>query len=435
MATMEVPEHPQISQNNHYDGAPHSSPPSPAGPTFSDYHTKESLDVVSLPPMDGGFDAWAYLASAWVIELLVWSYPFSYGVFLNYYTSRVFVDSPSALLPLVGSLSSGIMYLSSVVVLPVISRYPKQKKNAMTVGIILCVTGLVGAAFSTKPWQLVLTQGVTYSVGGTLLYFPAVTHLFEWFSTRKGLVILSAAMRIFTNAIAFALLILPTFPYIKSPLPPAQIVAPKPINTQFLRHATFWVFFIANIIQGLATSLPNLYLPSNVRHRSQTPCQLWITGMHQPGASAPGLIFVGWLSDRFDLRLSIALTAIGSSLSVFLLWGFATKLPLLAIFAFVYGLLAPSWSALWPRFISTVAGDDPHVSSTLLSVFLGGRGIGNVLAAPISSGLLHPWFLTGRSSTAYGVKGYGPLITFTGVILLISTFAVVYRSFEKASLA
>ncbi|KIO32644.1 hypothetical protein M407DRAFT_100672 [Tulasnella calospora MUT 4182] len=40
--------------------------------------------AVSLPPTDTGFDAYAYLVSAWVLELLVWSFPFSYGVFLNY---------------------------------------------------------------------------------------------------------------------------------------------------------------------------------------------------------------------------------------------------------------------------------------------------------------------------------------------------------------
>lgn len=35
-----------------------------------------------------------------------------------------------------------------------------------------------------------------------------------------------------------------------------------------------------------------------------------------------------------------------------------------------------------------------------------GRGVGNVLAAPISAGLRHPWALTGHSSFAYGLKGY-----------------------------
>lgn len=95
------------------------------------------------------------------------SFPFSYGVFLNYYTTHTFKDSPSSLLALVGSLSTGIMYLSAVIITPIVSRYPRQKKNIMAVGVTFCVTGLIGAAFSTKPWQLVITQGIIYAIGGS----------------------------------------------------------------------------------------------------------------------------------------------------------------------------------------------------------------------------------------------------------------------------
>lgn len=90
------------------------------------------------------------------------------------------------------------------------------------------------------------------------------------------------------------------------------------------------------------------------------------------GASVPGLIFLGWLSDLLDVRWSILLSSLGSALSVFLLWGFAETLLPLLMFACVYGFLAPSWSALWPRFVATADGDDPHQASTLMSIFIGG---------------------------------------------------------------
>ena len=95
--------------------------------------------------------------------------------------------------------------------------------------------------------------------------------------------------------------------------------------------------------------------------------------------------------------------------------GFVTSKPfdwalnpeyLLLVFAAVYGFLAPSWSALWTKFASTVGGDDPHLSSMLMCIFIAGRGVGNALAAPISSGLLHPWALTGKSEYPYALKGY-----------------------------
>jgi hypothetical protein len=49
------------------------------------------------------------------------------------------------------------------------------------------VAGLVSASFASTPMQLVLTQGVVYSLGGTLLYFASSTFLWEWFVERRGL--------------------------------------------------------------------------------------------------------------------------------------------------------------------------------------------------------------------------------------------------------
>lgn len=38
-----------------------------------------------LPPIDGGFHAWMFLAASTMIEALVWGFAFSFGVFESYY--------------------------------------------------------------------------------------------------------------------------------------------------------------------------------------------------------------------------------------------------------------------------------------------------------------------------------------------------------------
>lgn len=111
------------------------------------------------------------------------SFPFSYGIFLDFYTiNSTFEKGSSTSLALVGSLSSGVLYLTSPIVLPIINRYPWHKRHAMTLGVFLCVSGLIGAAFSTKVWHLIITQGVMYSIGGSksdhlLAYGGVCTHL------------------------------------------------------------------------------------------------------------------------------------------------------------------------------------------------------------------------------------------------------------------
>ncbi|KAF9060264.1 major facilitator superfamily domain-containing protein [Rhodocollybia butyracea] len=402
----------------------------------------EPENAISLPPMDGGFHAFAYLASAWFIEFLVWSPPFSYGVFLNFYTTDPDLKQySSSSLALVGSMASGVLYLSSPVVLPIINRFPRHKRTVMILGILLCVSGLIGAAFSTKIWHLIITQGFMYSLGGSLLYFPTTTYLFEWFSQKRGIAngvmysgtgvggvvtpfvienLLSKYGRrttLLSLAFAFLFLSVPCLPFNKPRVPVAQVVDIRSVNTGFLKYSPFWILFMANLSQGLASFLPSLYLPSDYiscfpfasdLSLGTTSGTLALSFIN--GASVPGLIFLGWLSDLLDVRWSILLSSLGSALAVFLLW--ASQRP-----------FSPS--------LSTVDGDDPRQASILMSILFAGRGIGNVLAAPIASGLLHPWNLTNKSRTNYGFEGYGPLIIFTGLTLLVSSMGTGYRILER----
>ena len=101
------------------------------------------------------------------MDLLLWTYALTYGVFLNYYTTVEFPDSSRTVLALVGSVSTGILYLSSLVLLPILRRFPALKRKMMWSGLVIAVAGLVGAAFVKEPWALLLTQGVVYSSGAS----------------------------------------------------------------------------------------------------------------------------------------------------------------------------------------------------------------------------------------------------------------------------
>ncbi|KAJ7475407.1 MFS general substrate transporter [Mycena galericulata] len=352
-------------------------------------------------------------------------------------------------------MSTGIIYLASWLILPIISRYPTLKKPLMVLGVVFCVTGLIGAAFATQPWQLVLTQGVIYALGGSFLYFPVMTYLFEWFSERKGLangiifsgtgvggvvvpIIVEVLLRkyghrttLISLAIAFVVLIIPAFPYMKPRLPVSKTTA-QSIDFSFVHSPAFWTLFVANLVQGLPTYIPTLYLPTFAADLGISNGEGSLTLSLLNGASVSGLIFLGYLSDRFDLRVAMLFSTLGSSLAVLLLWGLSRSLPLLLVFSFVYGFLGPSWSALWPRFITSIIGDDPHMSSIVLTVFIGGRGVGNVASGPVSTAILRQWALTNKTPFAYGLKDYGPLILFTGLMLLLSAAGILYRRFQRS---
>lgn len=65
------------------------------GSPVHDSH-RSSQEFSSLPPVDGGKQAWLFLAACFAIEMLVWGFPFSFGVFQNYYsTNEPFAGQPN----------------------------------------------------------------------------------------------------------------------------------------------------------------------------------------------------------------------------------------------------------------------------------------------------------------------------------------------------
>jgi hypothetical protein len=48
---------------------------------------------------------------------------------------------------------------------------------------------------------------------------------------------------------------------------------------------------------------------------------------------------MGWLADRWPLRIGITLCCLGPALSCLFIWGFATSVEVLVIFVIVFGAL------------------------------------------------------------------------------------------------
>ncbi|KAJ8080610.1 hypothetical protein PM082_017444 [Marasmius tenuissimus] len=239
-----------------------------------------------IPPADRGFHAWAYLASAWFLDFLIWGLAFTYGVFLDFYKTHDFPNSSPGLIALPGSLCNGILYLSTIFIMPFVFRFPEYNNKAMGVGYIICLAGLVGAAFSVEAWHLVVTQGVLFSLGGSILYYPMMSYIFDWFEGRKGFangVLFSGASlggvimpfiiqpllerygrraTLLGLAISFGVGMLPCFPYLKPRKPVKRRTGHTRIDTSFLRRTAFWILFVAVLIQGLGNFMPFLYLPS-----------------------------------------------------------------------------------------------------------------------------------------------------------------------------
>ncbi|KLO11122.1 MFS general substrate transporter [Schizopora paradoxa] len=418
-------------------------------------------NVSSLAPVDGGFQAWSFLAGAFVVQTFIWGIPNSFGVFLNSYMQDArFATQPQArtILPLIGTLSSGIMYCSGVVLYPILARYPRSRKGMMWSGAFLSWLGLFLASFVTKVTYLLLFQGIVFGIGGSLLYAPSTSYMMEWFVRRRGLAsgIINAgtsvgglalpptlpkliekiglSMTLRCLSLVFAITILvqswlkPRLPESASRTAPQtresdhQITSERPINSRskWLTNAPFQLALIATTVQGLAYFLPVLYLPSFASSLGLSPSSASLSVAFLNGSSILSRVALGVLSDKVSPFTLGMLCALGTALATFVLWGVvavqaASHFSGLLAFGVAYGALTGGWTSLMPGFIRPVAADDPQLATNLMGILYALRGVGNILSTPISSSLF---------DSSSSISSASPSIT-SGVASLGSKYQVL----------
>lgn len=79
------------------------------------------------------------------------------------------------------------MYMGSPFVFMMLQRWPNFRRQSCSLGLALIAIALVVSSFSHDIWELILTQGVIYAIGGVLIYNPVLLFLDEWFVRRKGM--------------------------------------------------------------------------------------------------------------------------------------------------------------------------------------------------------------------------------------------------------
>ncbi|KAI7827314.1 major facilitator superfamily domain-containing protein [Kickxella alabastrina] len=145
----------------------------------------EKQDIEYNPPPDGGY-GWVIVACSFLLEFFAEGPVSAFGVFQEYYVNERFSGQVSnATISLVGVLSSSCMAILGVVSGKLCERY--GYRLVPMCGIVTLSLGYLLASFATKPWHLLLTQGVLCGIGASLTFLPAVVVPSQWFEKRRGL--------------------------------------------------------------------------------------------------------------------------------------------------------------------------------------------------------------------------------------------------------
>ncbi|KAJ4405494.1 hypothetical protein N0V91_005234 [Didymella pomorum] len=366
------------------------------------------------------------------------SFPFAFGIFQEHYSSHPPFKGQRNI-AIVGTCALGLMYLSSPLVFGMLAWYPTWKRPCIMIGLIIMCLSLGLSSLSMTVPHLIATQGIFYAIGGALCYSPTIGFMDEWFVKRKGLAfgtmwlkagtglggaIIPLLLQFLLNkygfrttlriwAIVFFVSAAPLYAFLKPRLPVAQATNRRTFNLSFLKNKAFLLLQVGNILEGFGYFVPSIYLPTIAKGLGASSSVSALTLILINTATVVGCVVMGLIVDRYHVTTCILVSTLGSTLSVFLLWGFSSQLSLLLVFCFTYGLFAGCFTTTYPGIMKAVSRSQQTGDTTMVyAILVAGRGIGNVACGPVSEVLIRAGEL-GRTGV-YGSQ-YGPLVIFTGI--------------------
>jgi len=155
-------------------------------------------------------------------------------------------------------------------------------------GFAICVASLILASFSTSIWGLIAFQGALFGVGVLVLYYALLAMLDSWFVEKRGAAygylfgaagaagvglpfMLQALLDRFDYATTLRFYALIVICFVGGPMClcrgriPYTTARPEgsaKIDKSLCRKSVFYMFWAANLLQGLAFFLPGFYLTS-----------------------------------------------------------------------------------------------------------------------------------------------------------------------------
>ncbi|KAH6874025.1 putative monocarboxylate transporter [Thelonectria olida] len=406
------------------------------------------------------------LAGAAISQLPIWGFAMSFGVFQEYYSSNWTLRGSRSVTGTIGTTTNGVMYLTMpFVVAPFTRRWASRRQTAAMLGAGLSSISFLLSSWSSNVWHLVVTQGVLAALGSSLIYSTTTLSLGEWFGTSNravayGLTLscknivgsacpflfralldkygFGVTLRIWAGIVGgtslLAILLIPTPP--SSITPTAH--SDRRIPWNFLRYKDFYVYALAITLQSSGYGIPQTYLSTYARDvtmLSQTSATLLLTIFNIPGIISSS--FFGYLSDNKYFPLSAtsgtAISALGSALSAFLLWGLTSQgsMAVLILFSLTFGFFAGGYSATWGGILKEL---ELHASrrneaidmGMVYGLLNGARGVGYVSGGLFSVPLLKVGSFGSAGKFGYE-STYGALIIYTGLSTIFGGWSIFWR--------
>ena len=253
-------------------------------------------------------------------------------------------------------------------ILPKAARY---RQTLVLIGIAIMMVSLILASLATEAWQIVLTQGILYGIGGIFLNFVHVSIFSEWFDKKKGQAMGLIWLGYRVGGLGFPLicqwlldkhgfqqtlrvliapmlaLLLPCVVLFRGRYPAASVTSkpaqPTISKIDALRTPSVLFYLVVAVLFGLVMNVPMMFVTQFAADLGLDASDRAMTLSLVFASNMLGTYTFGRLSDRGLYQWLMGASAISASLIHTLLWGFVkTKFGLLA-YAVCIGVISGGW--------------------------------------------------------------------------------------------
>ena len=263
-------------------------------------------------------------------------------------------------------LAPGLQDIEEGILFQLLPKAAKYRQTLVLMGITIMILSLILASYAKEAWQIVLTQGILYGIGGILLNFVHVSIFSEWFDKKqsKAMSIIWLGYRV--GGLAFPLicqwlldqhgyektlrvllapmlaLLLPAVVLFRGRYPASTIVS-KPLQPPMsklaaLKNPKVAFYLTVTLLFAFVTNVPMMFIArfsADVKIESSDQA-LALSLVF--GSNIVGTYIIGQLSDKGFNEGLMGASAILASLIHFLLWGLAKTKAAIFAYAVCIGL-------------------------------------------------------------------------------------------------
>ncbi|CAN8098342.1 unnamed protein product [Discula destructiva] len=398
--------------------------------------TATAASTGSPTPPNGGSTAWLQVLGGFFVYFNTWGLIISFGVFQTYYETHLIERYSPSSISWIGTIQAFLLIEVGIFSGPLYDH--GYLRYLILAGAGLVAFGIMMTSLATEFYSIFLSLGICTGLGMGLLFFPAITAISTYWTTRRGMANGIAAAGSAIGAVIYPIVLrqliseagfpwaVRTVAFIAfiTNLIPLLVMRPlslpqekRKFDKAIFKDRVYIFFSLSNIIGWLGVQIPVFYAASfgTLKISLSEPASFYLLAILGAG-SLPGRLLAPLLGDRLGpLNLYPLFMALAGVLA--LAWPHATSHGALIALCLLYGFAYGGIVSLPPPAVAAMGGD-PRALGTRIGLAFSIAGVSVLVGPPVAGAILDAAAGDGGKADFEGLFAFSGAMMLAGSVLL-----------------